>query len=118
MNPQDLKGKNPCISVTPPNSLVISPANYVGSELDLLSKKKSLELCPLIIHKPGSVSSPHISPNSACNITVIRKQNRGSRHFRGRGENPNKDHSLIDIFIIDLSNIGPLGASQAEAGPS
>jgi len=116
-NPQDLKGKNPCISITPPNSLVISPTNSVGSDPDLLLKKKYLELCPLTIHKPGLVSSPHINPNLTCNITVKRKQNRGSRHVRGRGGNPNMAHSLIDIPIIDLSDIGPLRAREAEVGP-
>lgn len=117
-SPQTSKLKNPCTTMTPPNYLVISPTNSARSYLDFLLKEKSLELCPLSIHKPGSASSPNISPNSASNITVRRKQNRQTRHFCGRKENPNMDNSLIDIPIIDLSNKGPLGARLAEAGPS
>lgn len=115
------KGKEPCISITPQNSPVSSPINFVGSDIDFLLSKKSLELHPLTIHKPDKPTSPHISPNSAKNITVRRKHNRGSRHFRGKKEMSSieiRDLSLIDIPIIDLSTNGPLRESQLENRPS
>lgn len=114
-----MKNRNtPCPYVTPINSPIASPTNSVGSDLDMLLKKSSLGLSPLTIHKLGSASSPLISPNSARNITVRRKHNRGTRHFRGRSvvSSRNLDHSLIDIPIIELSDNGSLGARLASDG--
>jgi len=85
----------------------------VGSDLDFLLRKKTLDLLPLTIHKPTLPVSPHISHTSARNISVRRKQNRGSIHFHGRKNNPintSMDHFLIDIPITNLSSHGPLRA--------
>lgn len=119
MTPSE-KGKEPYVSATPLNSPTSSPTKSVGSDLDYLLSKKSRELQPLTIHKPGKPSPPHISPSSAKNITVRRKNNRGSRHFRGRMDSASRGvHSLflIDVPIIDLSENNPLRASMAEKNP-
>eukprot|EP00253_Pinus_taeda_P029310 PITA_29310 len=101
--------------VSPPFSPLPSPTNSIGSDLDPLLQKNTLHLFPLTIHKPRRSSSPCISPNSANNITVRRKNNRGSRHFRGRKGTRNldlQDSSLIDIPITTFSGPGPLRAES------
>jgi len=47
-----IKGKEPCVSVTPVDSPASSPVNPYDGDLDLLLNRKSLELEPLTIHKP------------------------------------------------------------------
>lgn len=114
-----LKGKAPVISVTPTNSSVSSPTNYIGSDLDLLLRRESLQLQPLTIHKPKKSSSIVISATSAKNIMVRRKQNRGSRHFRGRkgiSKIDVQESSLVNIPIFDLAGSGPLRASMPKEG--
>lgn len=114
------KGKEPMVTTTPLNSPVSSPTNSIGSDLDYLLNKKSLEFRPLTIHTPGKQSSPQISPNSVRNITVRRKNNRGSRHFRGRVDGAGsgvRNLSLIDVPIIDITEERPLRASMAEKNP-
>lgn len=104
------------VSATPLNSPISSPSNSISSDLDYLLSKKSLELRPLTIHKPGNPSSPQISPNSVKNITVRRKNNRGSRHFRGRVNGYGRgirNLYLVDMSIIDMMEEGPLRASVA-----
>lgn len=53
------------ITATPLNNPISSLKNSIGNNLDYLLNKKSLELSPLNIHKPGQQSSPEIIPNSA-----------------------------------------------------
>lgn len=106
------------ISPTPANSPNSSPINTIGSDLDYLLSKKSLDLKPLTVHKPEIPKSPKISPSSAINITVRRKNNRGSRHFRGRGvvtECCIRNLSLVDIPITDISEDRPLRAGKARS---
>lgn len=47
-----IKGKEPCVSVTPVNSPASSPINTYDSDMDYLLSRKSLEIEPLTIHKP------------------------------------------------------------------
>lgn len=111
------KGKEIMITATPVNSPTSSPTNSIRSDLDFLLSKKSLELKALTIHKPKIQRSPQISPNSSSNITVRRKNNRGSRHFRGRGEGTGRgvcNLSLIDVLIIVMIDERPLRESMAE----
>lgn len=110
-----LKGKALVILVTPPNLPISFPTNSIGSDLDLLLQRELLLLHPLTIHKPRKFSSPVISPTLAGNITVRRKQNRGSRHFRERKDMSKIDlqeSSLVDIPISNLVASGPLRASM------
>lgn len=115
------KDKEILISHTPVNSPNSSPTNSIGSDLDLFLSKKLLELKALTIHKPGSKESPFISPKSASNIIVRRKNGRGSRHFRGRGESAGRGFrnlSLIDVPIVDMNDERPLRACKAEKLPN
>lgn len=114
------KGKEAMISATPLNSLASSPSNLFDSDIDLLLNKKSLELAPLTIHKPRNPLPPFISPDSTRNITVRRKNNRGSRHFRGRAEDADKgvrNMSLVDIPIMDMTKKRPLRARAGDEPP-
>lgn len=114
------KGKEIMITVTPVNSPSSSPSNSIGSDLDFLLSKKSLELRALTIHKLDIQKSPHASPNSASTIMVRRKNNKGSRHFRVRGEGTCKgihNLSLIDVPIIDMTEERPLRESMDEKLP-
>lgn len=116
----DPKGKAVCKSFTPPNSPGSFDMNTFDCDLDLLLKWASLKLKPLTIHKPNRSPSHVISPNSAGNITVCRKEKRGSRHFRGgkgRKDMTTRDLSLIDIPISEIASDdflgkGPLRASR------
>lgn len=104
------KGKAPMSMASPSATPLNSPSNSIGSDIDMLLQKDSLHLLPLTIHKPHHSSSPVISPNSAKNITVRRKNNKGSRHFRGRGGSRSlnyQESSLIDIPILNYSESGP-----------
>lgn len=78
--------------------------------------KESLELEPLTIHKPGPSHMPSISPDSARNITVLKKVRGGIRHFRGRTVVSNegiRNLSLVEIPILEVSESRPLRASLA-----
>lgn len=111
------KGKEILISPTPVNSPTSSPTNSIGNDLDFLLSKKLLELKALTIHKLGSKKSPLISRNSASNMMVRRKNGRGSRHFRGRGEGAGtgiRNLLLTDVPIVDMTNERPLRANRAE----
>lgn len=102
------------ISATPLNSLTSSPVNLYNSDLDFLLNKKSLKLEPLTIHKPRFTSPPLISPNFAKNITVRKKNNGGSRHYRGRTKDADsgiRNLSLVDVPILDIFDKQPLRAS-------
>lgn len=115
-----IKEKEAMISATSLNSPVSSPSNLVDSDIDFLLSKKSLELEPLTIHRPRNTSPLFISPDSASNITARRKNNRGSRHFRGRAEGAAKgvrNLSLVDVPIIDMTENRPLRARAAEKSP-
>lgn len=110
------KGKEPWVAATPFNSPESSPVNKYDSNIDFLLSEKCLELEPLTIHKPNSPASPFISPNSAKNITVRKKHNGGSRHFRGRmivSEHGVRNLSLIDVPIHDSTDLQPFRASMA-----
>jgi len=106
--------QGPVNSLTPPNLPLASPTNSVGSDLDFLLQRKTLDLCTLTIHKPSRSSSPHISPNSAGNTMVRRKKNHGSRHFWGRPRpiplNSPIDRFLVDVPIADVPTSPTLGA--------
>lgn len=96
------KGKEPLVTITPFNSQESFPVNKYDSDIEFFLSKKSLELEPLTIHKPNSPASLFISPNSAKNIMVRKKNNKGSRHFRGRmtvSEHGVRNLSLIDVPI-------------------
>lgn len=107
---------DPLTAPTAVNSPISSPTNSIGSDLDYLLNKRSIDLKPLTFHKPDNHISAKVSPKSANNITMRRKNNRGSRHFRGRGDASGRgisNLSLIDIPIIDMSDDRPLRASKA-----
>lgn len=94
-----------------------SPTNSIGSDLDILLSKKSLELAPPTIHKPPAPISPRISPSSAMNITVRKKDKRGITHFRGRGLVSDccfRNLSLVDVPIFDIPVNGPLRAEKVD----
>jgi len=61
----DLKGKAPCLSVTPLNSPASSPTNSFECDLDIILKRESINILPLTIHKPQMSPSPSINPTSA-----------------------------------------------------
>lgn len=101
----DHKGKAPYIPISPPLSPRTSPRNSFDQDIDLL-KKASLKFQPLTVHRPNRSPLPNISPNSARNITVRRKEKRGSRHFRGRKgrqDSSTRDLSLIEIPITEIA---------------
>jgi len=111
-----IKGKEPCVLVTPVNSPVSSPVNPYDNDLDFLLNQKSLELEPLTIHKPRNQASPFISPDSAKNITIRKKSRGGNKHFRGRTivtDRGVRNLSLVDVPIYDMPDSQPLRASMA-----
>lgn len=116
--PMSSKGKEPVVAATPYNFPISSPVNTYDSDLDFLLSRKSLKLEPLTIHKPNNPASPFISPNSVRNITIRKKHNGGSRHFRGRTIVTNsgvRNLSLVDVPIYDMTATQPLRASMAGA---
>lgn len=96
----DPKGKAVCESFTPYNSPGFSDINTFDFDIGQLLNQASLNMKPLTIHKHDCSPSPVISSNSTGNITVRRREKRGSRHFHGR--NGRKDMTSRDIKLIDI----------------
>lgn len=107
------KGKEQQLSPTPFNSPASSPLNEPNSDIDFLLNRQPSILEPLTIHKP---SFPIISPDSAKNITVRKKNRGGSRHFRGQSTATELgviNFPLIDVPVLESPLPQPLRASQA-----
>ena len=100
------KGKAPISAISPPRSPPLSPRNSFDRDFNLLLNHVSLKLQHLTVHHPNRSPSPHINPKSAANITVRRKEKRGSKHFRGRKGRQDpliRGLSLIDIPVTEIA---------------